>query len=365
MGKASSSKKVARAARAGGNRRAGQRRNLGFPTMIVAVIVLGLGLVVVTRQDRVANASPRVNDDHWHVPYDTYTCVPDPSTPVTPPSTTTTTPTSSSSSAPGDTGSTTTLSPASGQGRGLGTGHLGVAQAPTSTTIAPATTTTAPTAAGSTTVPATSSTTTTSTSTTVVAQPGDVPGQFQAHFRDALKDVNGIHTHGDGVMHIHPFVNSAAGRNAQLKVFMAQVGVTLTDDTLSFTDATSGEVLTYKEGTTKCNGGKDGIVQVGLWDKVEDAANGQPPNQVITTGVADVRLQNGRALTIAFLPKDSRIPIQSDVKKRFENLTDIATTTTAPSGGSGSDSSGAASSGAEPTVVTTAVPASSASASGG
>jgi hypothetical protein len=139
-------------------------------------------------------------------------------------------------------------------------------------------------------------------------------------------------------------------------VFVAQVGVTLTDSELAFPDLTTGEMLTYKEGTTKCQGGVDAIVQVGLWDKVEDAANGLPPNQVITTNVADVRLKNGEALTIAFLPKDSRIPIQSDVKTRFDNLTDVAATTTLRAS---TDSSGAtpASSG----DTTTTVPATSTS----
>lgn len=344
MGKASSSKKVARAARAGGNRRSGQRRNLGFPTAIMSIVVVGLLLVVITRHDRVVNAAPRVSSDHWHTPYDVYTCVPDPSTPVTPP---TTAPTDST---------TTTVAPAAASGSGLGldpapidAGHLGVGQTPSTT----APTDTAPVD----TTPAVTSTGDASTTTsTLIAQPGDVPGVFQPHFQDATTDVNGIHTHGDGVIHVHPFVSSAAGRNAQLSVFVAQVGVTLTDSELAFPDLTTGQMLTYKEGTTKCQGGVDAIVQVGLWDKVEDAANGLPPNQVITTNVADVRLKNGEALTIAFLPKDSRIPIQSDVKTRFDNLTDVAPSTTVPAS---TDSSGAtpASSG----DTTTTVPATSTS----
>jgi hypothetical protein len=359
MGKASSSKKVARAARAGGGRRAGQRRNLGFPATIAGVVILGLILVLVTRQDRIANAAPRVNDDHWHVPWDVYTCVPDPATPVTPP-TTTTVPADSTTTVPAD---STTVPPASGQGLGLvPAGHLGATQEPTTTTTTPADSTTT-TLVGETTTTLLGDTTT-STSTTVVAQPGDVPGIFQPALGNGNQaDPNGIHTHGDGVIHIHPFNASAAGRNAQLKVFMDTIGVTLTDDTLAFQDPNTGELLTYKEGTTKCQGGKDGIIQVGLWDKVEDAANGQPPNQVITSNVGDVRLKNGHALTVAFLPKDSRIPIQSDVKHRFDNLTDIATTTTtAPA--SESSSGAEPSSGADTSTTATTLPTASSSSGG-
>jgi hypothetical protein len=318
MGKASSSKKVARAARAGGSRRPGQRRHIGFPLTIAAVIILGLILIVATRQDRIANAAPRVNSDHWHVPFDVYTCVPDSSTPVTAPTTTTSLPDDSTT-----TSTSTTLAPASGQGAALEpAGHLAASQTDTTTTTVPTETSTTTTS-----IPLddTSSTTT----TTLIAQPGDVPGIFQPALGNASQaDPEGIHTHGDGVIHIHPFVGSAAGRNAQLKVFMNTIGVTLNDTTLAFQDPVSGELLTYQEGTTKCAGGKDGIIQVGLWDKVEDAAAGKPPNQVVTSNVGDVRLKNGHALTIAFLPKDSRIPIQPDVKSRFDNLTDIATTTT-------------------------------------
>lgn len=357
MGKASSSKKVARAARAGGSRRPGQRRNLGFPLTIGAVVVLGLILILVTRNDRVANAAPRVNSDHWHVPWDVYTCVPDPSTPVTPPTTTTVPDASTTTSTPASSTSTT-VAPASGQGAGEPSGlepagHLAVGQTPTTTT--PTTASTATTAPATSTPDTTLPTDTTptsvldtssSTTTTLVAQPGDVPGVFQPPLGNASNpDPEGIHTHGDGVIHVHPFVGSAAGRNAQLKVFMNTIGVTLDDTTLAFQDPTTGELLTYKEGTTKCAGGKDGIIQIGLWDKVEDAAAGKPPNQVVTSNVADVRLKNGHALTVAFLPKDSRIPIQPDVKSRFDNLTDIATTTTTTTAPASTESSGGESSG--------------------
>lgn len=80
MGKASSAKKVARAARAGGNRRPGQRRNLGFPIIMVVVVALGVGLVGYARENRPANAEPTSQAsnpedfDHWHAAYGFYLC---------------------------------------------------------------------------------------------------------------------------------------------------------------------------------------------------------------------------------------------------------------------------------------------------
>ena len=127
MGKASSAKKVARAARAGGSRRSGQRRALGFPLAIFVVVALGLSLVLVARSERITNAEPKVGD-HIHAAYSTYTCVPD--------------------TTPAD-GSTTTTAPAD------------ASTTVPSTTAAPDTSTTAaPTDASTTSIPTDSTTTT-------------------------------------------------------------------------------------------------------------------------------------------------------------------------------------------------------------
>jgi hypothetical protein len=47
-------------------------------------------------------------------------------------------------------------------------------------------------------------------------------GQFQPDIADEA-DPLGIHTHADGVVHIHPFRQASAGRNATLGVFFEAV----------------------------------------------------------------------------------------------------------------------------------------------
>lgn len=77
MGKASSNKKVARAAKAGGGRaRAAGERNILFPTALAVVVILGTLLVVYARDERSAEAlaAPRANEDHWHAAYGIYVC---------------------------------------------------------------------------------------------------------------------------------------------------------------------------------------------------------------------------------------------------------------------------------------------------
>jgi len=318
MGKASSAKKVARAARAGGNRRSGQRRALGFPAAVVFVIVVGLVLVVFARARRDADAFPRANADHIHSTIDIYTCVPDSSatnasTTTTSTSTSTTASSSSSSSASGDSSTTSTSD--------------------TTTTTTP------------------DSTTTTLATSTTLANPNDVHGEFQPPPTDAQQDVLGIHTHGDGLIHIHPFSDSAAGRKATLGLFLDQVGITMTNEQLVLP---SGG--TFTEGTTKCEGGKDGQLQVAKWDHASDAAAGKKPNQIFTDGFDKIRLGASESFVIAFMPSGSTIPAKPDVQQRINNVSDLGTTTTVPSSeGSGSNapnSSGAPSSSSDSNAST-------------
>jgi hypothetical protein len=232
MGKASSSKKVARAARAGGSRRVGQRRNLGFPFVIVAVIGLGLALVVFARNDRAVNASPAVytgeSGDHWHAAYGVNIC-----------------------------------------------------------------------------------------------------GQEQPPMSDGpAGDPLGIHSHGDGIIHIHPFLRSAAGQNADIGVFFDTVEIQVDDDRIVLPDGTE-----FVEGEEQCDG-EDAQVQVAVWNSAEDAANGEEPARILTDDFSSIRFRDDReAYTIAFLPEGDEIPAPTSVPT-LDSLSDVvnAPTTTTPDG---------------------------------
>lgn len=73
MGKASSSKKVQRAAKASG--RPGAKKNYGWPLTIGAIVLLGVMLIVVTvsTNDDTEAGPPRVGD-HWHAAFGVYDC---------------------------------------------------------------------------------------------------------------------------------------------------------------------------------------------------------------------------------------------------------------------------------------------------
>ncbi len=213
MGKASSNKKVARAAKAGGGRaRAAGERNVFFPAALSLVIILGLVLVIYARDTRSAEAleAPLANQDHWHSSYGIYVC-----------------------------------------------------------------------------------------------------DEFVPDLPEFVAPQNGgNHTHGDGLLHIHPFATSRSGENATLTNWLEDAGEilgggVLEDDRL---EIPGGE--TFEEGADECEGlDGDPIVQVAVWDSAQAGLDGEDPD-IVTTNFDDIRFaSDGQAYTIAFAPEGAEIPI--------------------------------------------------------
>lgn len=200
MGKASSAKKVARAARAGG-KTTGQRRNLGFPAAIVAIVILGVGLIAFARQNQPGDGSPALGE-HWHAAYGVYVC-----------------------------------------------------------------------------------------------------DRWVANLSDRGADTLGIHTHDDGLIHIHPFLAGAAGQSATLGKFFDQVGMKVSDSSITLPPGDVFGERTYKNGETKC-GDQDGRVVMAYWEDAQNAVTGEP-DDVRTSNISGEHFDNDLgAITIAFLPDD-------------------------------------------------------------
>jgi hypothetical protein len=193
MGKASSSKKVARAARAGGRTAGNKQRNLLFPGVIGGIMVLGVALVAFAANDRKSETDVApVLGDHWHAAVGFYIC-----------------------------------------------------------------------------------------------------DQFEPDIAEFESRV-GIHTHGDGVIHIHPSSAAGAGENATLGTFLEGAGVTLTDSELTMGDKS------WKEGDQKC-GDEDGELVVAQWKDVE-SSDTEPA--LIRRDFDSIRFrEDGEGYTIAFVPE--------------------------------------------------------------
>ena len=122
---------------------------------------------------------------------------------------------------------------------------------------------------------------------------------------DAGDDVLGIHTHQDGLIHIHPFATRAAGNGAKMSRFFDQTGMEVTDTAIKMPD---GKV--YKEGETTCDG-KPGEVQLAVWEQAVKAPSSEP-DRVVTSDIGDVNFdQNYMAMTLAFVPKGGTIKAPS------------------------------------------------------
>lgn len=211
MGKASSAKKVARAAKAGSARRA-TSRSWTFPAAITLVVLLGIGLVVFARsgEDSAgADTPPRIGVDHWHAAYGIYDC---------------------------------------------------------------------------------------------------------DHFLPPITDQTdplGIHTHSDGVIHIHPTSSRAAGTDARLGVFADAAGIDLSDDEVSVGDTELSE-------SAECDG-EPAELKVVRWNADDPDDEGTE----FTEDFGDVRFTADRqAVTIALVPEGGDVPKPESIPT-LDNLSDV------------------------------------------
>jgi hypothetical protein len=147
----------------------------------------------------------------------------------------------------------------------------------------------------------------------------DVCGSFLPNIADE-KDVSGIHTHGDGVVHIHPFSSLAAGKRATLNVFFKTVSAKVTSTEIRLPGQPA------KSNGDKC-GDKPGVVQVKTWpSRAPDTAG-----TLYTGNPSDLRPKDGELITIAFQPKGDDIP-RPPSAGQLDKLSDVgpASSTTVP-----------------------------------
>lgn len=222
MGKASSSKKVSRAARTGGGRTKRGSSSLGWPIVLGLVVVLGTAGIVYSREQRQPDTSapraagPGKAGDHWH-------------------------------------------------------SALGF----------------------------------------------NICGAFAPDLPDPQVDPLGIHTHGDGIVHTHPFSARAAGRNARLGLYL---------DLFDGLEVSSDEVQLpgqdAKRNGMECDG-KPAVVRTKIWQSRAPGEEGE----VYNGDPADIRLGDNQLITIAFLPTDAEIP-RPPSEPTLDNLSDVAPQTT-------------------------------------
>jgi hypothetical protein len=125
---------------------------------------------------------------------------------------------------------------------------------------------------------------------------------------DADDDEQGIHSHGDGLIHVHPLSEDVAGEGATFGVFAEQVGITFDGDSFTMPD---GE--TYGPGTD-CDG-QPAVVELVRWD----TPGAEEPSDVITSDFAAARiLGDQQVLALAVVPEGTDVP-QPDTTANLAN----------------------------------------------
>ena len=112
----------------------------------------------------------------------------------------------------------------------------------------------------------------------------------------------GVHSHGDGIIHYHPYSTKSSGNRAKLGVFLDVYDIKLTDTELVMPADQGGEKWTTDD--TKCDG-KDTDPVVRVWDHFD-----QPDvYHDVVTDFDNIRLTNdGMVFVVAFVPKGADIP---------------------------------------------------------
>lgn len=143
---------------------------------------------------------------------------------------------------------------------------------------------------------------------------------------DVGADQVGIHTHDDGIVHIHPFSSLAAGEGATIGKFLDQIALKVSDAKLTTVDGKA-----YESGKTTCPSGEVGKLVLARWASADDA---EAKPEIITENLTDARFLTDRsAFTLAFVPegKVAEIPRPQSIPG-LDQLTDVdpSTLTTLP-----------------------------------
>ncbi|GAC1478667.1 MAG: hypothetical protein NVS1B12_15230 [Acidimicrobiales bacterium] len=127
---------------------------------------------------------------------------------------------------------------------------------------------------------------------------------------------DGMHTHGDGVIHLHPFTPKASGNNATLGVYASSVTSDLKSGPfkLSSTELQfPGDKKDWKNGD-QCQG-KPG--------KVKLTVNGKE----LTQDPATYIVKNGDLIDVGFVPTATPLPANPAEKKNLAAINDVPTST--------------------------------------
>ena len=140
-----------------------------------------------------------------------------------------------------------------------------------------------------------------------------------------FESVDGIHTHGDGVIHIHPYTPQASGNGATLGFFIKSIG-------------NDGKGGTFKLSTTEIKPasipGDTNPLDTKDWHNGDKCPDGKPGQVKFTVNGKETKgdpntwkLRNGDYLDVGFVDMSKPLPSNPAEKQNLANITDVSTST--------------------------------------
>ncbi len=128
--------------------------------------------------------------------------------------------------------------------------------------------------------------------------------KYLAPFQSAA-DETGIHSHGDGLIHIHPFFELSSGDRAQMNHFFNEMGIEVTPEAITLD--TGAELVA---GTECADGSGPAEITIAHWDFDFQATADDPPKpQIFTDNFRDIKFENDREIyIIAFAAAGTELP---------------------------------------------------------
>ncbi len=159
-------------------------------------------------------------------------------------------------------------------------------------------------------------------------------------FDGATAQAMGIHSHGDGLMHIHPFSSAASGKNATVGRFIKDndgAGWELDSTSMKLWDGAQ-----YKNGYTCPSGEFKGQKANLVWATGQYGGpwTGKPQKG----NPADYNPKNAGIVAIAFLPNGQKVPEPPGAVAALANIADLNGAPAGPAAPAGSPATGNSSS---------------------
>lgn len=142
----------------------------------------------------------------------------------------------------------------------------------------------------------------------------------------STQDDTGIHSHGDGLMHIHPFFELSSGDNATLERWMAEMNIEITPEAITVNNVYDPPVQ-LAAGQPCADG--TGIAEIKLlrWEyDFQAQAEDRPDPEVITENFGDVHFDHDREVYLfAYVSEDTDIAdIPIPPAERFDTLNNVS-----------------------------------------